>query len=61
MTSDYDSGVLSMLRYPIISCKVESMCLEKYFTHHRYDTNFLYPTSYVYDPANTKTETKGEI
>ena len=25
------------------------------------DWNFLYPTSYVYDPTNTKTETKGEI
>ena len=28
---------------------------------YRYDANFLYPTSYVYDPTNTKTETKGEI
>ena len=44
-----------------ISCKVEYMGLEKYFTHYRYDANFLYPTSYVYDPTNTKTETKGEI
>ena len=44
-----------------ISCKLESMGLEKHFTHYRYDTNFLYPTSYVYDPTNTKTETKGEI
>ena len=25
------------------------------------DINFLYPMSYVYDPTNTKTETKGEI
>ena len=24
-------------------------------------TNFRYPMSYVYDPTNTKTETKGEI
>ena len=30
----------------------------KHFTHYRYDTNFLYPTSYVYNPINTKTETK---
>ena len=44
-----------------ISCKVEFMGLEKNFTHYRYDANFLHPTSYVYDPTNTKTETKGEI
>ena len=28
---------------------------------YRYDANFLYPTSYVYDPTDTKTETKEEI
>ena len=44
-----------------ITCKVEFMGLEKNFTHYRYDANFLHPTSYVYDPTNTKTETKGEI
>ena len=44
-----------------IGCKVEFIGLEKHFTHCRYDANFLYPTSYVYDPTNTKTETKGEI
>ena len=37
------------------------MGLEKNFTHYQYDANFLYPMSYVYDPTNTKTETKGEI
>ena len=50
-----------MLRYPIVSSLAESMRLEKHFTHYRYDANFLHPTSYVYDPNNTKTETKGEI
>ena len=44
-----------------INCNVEFMGLEKHFTHYRYDANFLYPTSYVYDPTNIKTETKGEI
>ena len=44
-----------------IKCKVEFIGLEKNFTHYRYDVNFLYPTSYVYDPTNTKTETTGEI
>ena len=29
-------------------------------TYH-YDANFLYPMSYVYDPTDTKTETKEEI
>ena len=28
---------------------------------YRYDTNFLYTTSYVCDPTDTKTETKEEI
>ena len=37
------------------------MGLEKHFTQNRYDVNFLYPTPYVYDPTNTKIETKGEI
>ena len=50
-----------MLRYQILSSLAESMGLEKHFTHYQYDKNFLYPTSYVYDPTNTKTETKGEI
>ena len=36
------------------------MGLEKHFTHYRYDANFLYPTSYVYDLTNAKMETKGE-
>ena len=36
---------------------------EKYFTQYncRYDANLLYPTSYVYDLTDTKTETKEEI
>ena len=50
-----------MLRYQILSSLAESMGLEKYFTHYQYDTNFLYPTSHVYDSTNTKTENKGEI
>ena len=50
-----------MLRYQILSSLAESMVLEKHFTHYRYDANFLYPTPYVYDTSNTKTETKGEI
>ena len=37
------------------------MVLQKHFTHYWYDANFLYPMSYVYDPTNTKTETKEEI
>ena len=37
------------------------MVYEKHFTHYRYDANFLYPTSYVYDLTDTKTETKEEI
>ena len=55
------------LRHPTISncsfirCQFEFMWLEKHFTHYRYDTNFLYPTFYVYDTTNTKTETKGEV
>ena len=44
-----------------IGCKVEFIGLEKHFTHCRNDANFLYPTSYVYDSTNTKTETKEEI
>ena len=27
-------------------------------TNYQYETNFLYLTSYVCDPTNTKTETK---
>ena len=34
---------------------------EMYFTQYRYDANFLYPTSYVYDLTDTITETKEEI
>ena len=45
----------------LIGCKVEFMGLKKHFTHYQYDANFLYPTSYVYDLTNTKTETKGDI
>ena len=45
-----------------IGCKVEFMGLESISQlNYRYDANFLYPTPYVYDPSNTKTETKGEI
>ena len=50
-----------MLRYQILSSIAESIGLEKHLTQYQYDTNFLYPTSYAYDPTNTKTETKGEI
>ena len=32
-----------------------------YFTQYRYDANFLYPTSYVYDLTDSKIETKEEI
>ena len=35
--------------------------LEKDFIQYCYDANFLYPTSYVYDLTDTKTETKEEI
>ena len=28
---------------------------------YRYDANFLYPTSYIYDLTNTKADTKEEI
>ena len=52
-----------MLRYPTVSSLAVSLNLwgRKHFTHYRYDENLLYPTPYVYDPSNTKTETKGEI
>ena len=52
-----------MLRYSIVASLAVRLNLrvEKHFTHYQYDTNFLYPTPYVYDPSNTKTETKGEI
>ena len=38
-----------------------SLSEENHFTRHQYDANFLYPTSYVYDLTDTKTETKEEI
>ena len=53
-----------MLRYPIVSSLAVSLNLWgwKSISHTTDMTaNFLYPTSYVYDPTNTKTETKGEI
>ena len=37
------------------------MVYEKHFIQYKYDTTFLYPTSYVIDTTNTKTETKAEI
>ena len=37
------------------------MVYEKHFIQYRYGANFLYPTSYVYDPNYTKTKTKVEI
>ena len=33
----------------------------KIISHSTNDANFLYPTSYVYDHTDTKTETKEEI
>ena len=53
-----------MLRYPIVASLAVRLNLwgwKKNFTHYRYDTKFLQPTSYVYDPTNIKTETQGEI
>ena len=53
-----------MLKYGFISVYVAvtyAEWKEKHFTKYQYDANLLYRTSYVYDPTNTKTETKGEI
>ena len=36
------------------------MLYEKHFTQYRYDANFLYPMSYVYDLTDSKTKTKEE-
>ena len=44
-----------------INCNVEIIGLEKNVTHYRYDAKLQYPTSYVYDSTNIKTETKGDI
>ena len=33
----------------------------KIISQYWYDANFLYPTSYVYDLTDTKTEPKDEI
>ena len=46
--------------YPFVSCKRYSMVYKKHFIQYRYDTNLLYPTSYVYDPSYTKTKSKVE-
>ena len=54
-----------MLKYALISVLVvtwgewegKSISQLKY----QYDANVLYPTSYVYDPTNTKTETKRDL
>ena len=53
-----------MLRYPTVSLLAVSFNLwgrKAFHTLYRYDANFIYPTPYVYNPSNTKTETKGEI
>ena len=51
-----------MLRYPIVSSlAVRFNLLGWKRISHSTDAYFLHPTSYVYDPTNTKTETKGEI
>ena len=50
-----------MLRYSIVASFAVRLNLGlhgKHFTHYQYDTNFLYPTSYVYDPTNTKLKLK---
>ena len=64
LTLDYEPKVLVMLKYPIVTSLAVSLGLwgreSINFTHYRHEANFLYPTSYVYDPTNTKTETKGE-
>ena len=53
-----------MLKYAFISVVAVTYAEWKGKAFHkvpRYDGNLLYPMSYVYDPINTKTETKGEI
>ena len=50
-----------MLRYSIVALLAVRLNLWGRKAYYRYDANFLYPTPYVYDPSNTKTETKGEI
>ena len=47
--------------YPFVSCMLYSMVYKKHFIQYQYDTTFLYPTSYVYDLTDTKTETNEEI
>ena len=43
-----------------VGYKIDWMGRKKLFTKYRCDANLLFP-SYVYDPTNTETETKGEI
>ena len=53
-----------MLKYAFISVVAVTYDEWKGKAFHkvpRYDANFLYPTSYVYDPIHAKTESKGEI
>ena len=55
-----------MLKYAFISVLAVTYAEWKGKAIHKVATdmmqsNFLYLTSYVYDPTNTKTETKGEI
>ena len=50
-----------MSNYPFVSCNLYSMVYEKHFIQYRYDSTFLYPTSYIYNPSYTKTKTKVEI
>ena len=61
---DYELRVLDMLWYliiPLLAVSITQWCT-KSFSHSADTTqNFLYPTSYVYDPSYTKTKTKGEI
>ena len=51
-----------MLKYAFISVVAVTYAEWKGKAFHKVPiANFLYPTSYVCDHTNTKTETKGEI
>ena len=46
-----------MLKYALISLEAVTVANwqgKKHFTHYRYDADFLYPTSYVYDSTSNK-------
>ena len=61
MTLDYELRVLGMLGYPIVSSLAISWNLWVGKAFHTLQICLLYPTPYVYDLTNTKTETQGEI